>query len=172
ANTLKMASWVQSVPGATGTQPPPVTINGLTAGNGLAALITWRTATGTVSIICDSAGGTNANGAWVQVSGALGQGNVLSSDIWYRLNAPAGSLTVTVTLSAAQTSAALTLEEWNGLGASEGGAHGTGSTGTNPTTTPALVTTGSADILIACGRGQTFSTPPAPWTADPNNIGI
>jgi hypothetical protein len=153
---------IQTVVGTGGTTATPTTtLTVQRAGDGLIAYLTWRTASGSVSSISDTGGGS-----WVQVSGAFGQGNSISTDIWYRLGVPAGAITVTGHLSASQTSVAMIVSEWGAIAASEGGKSGTGSTGTS-VTSAALTTVGSSDILVASARGQTYSTPPAPWTADP-----
>ncbi|MET0165172.1 MAG: PQQ-dependent sugar dehydrogenase [Vicinamibacterales bacterium] len=125
-----------------------------TAGSTNVIAIGWNSAAGNVNSVTDSAGNL------YQSATVLARGTGLSQTIWYAKNivaAPAGSNTVTVTLSAAMPYVDVRALEYRGLDPADPVDRTTAASGSSLAANSGPVTTTSANTLIF-GAGMTLGT--------------
>ena len=125
-----------------------------TAGSTNVIAIGWNSAAGNVNSVTDSAGNL------YQSATVLARGTGLSQTIWYAKNivaAPAGSNTVTVTLSAAMPYVDVRALEYRGLDPADPVDRTTAASGSSLAANSGPVTTTFANTLIF-GAGMTLGT--------------
>jgi len=122
----------------------------VTSGNTLILSLGWQQGTGGGSLqaVSDNNGGT-----W-QSTMLQSPGAGAAIQIWYSLNHPGGSTTVTATYSSSVGGIAADLSEWSGIATVTAFDASAGTTGSSSTPSTGVVTTTNANDLVVGAAAQ------------------